>query len=233
MAKRTRRNLSDPRIQRILKTYQQSSPGGPVPYSDRGASRFLRNTLWLLLLVMALAAGYYALNSRHWSFLDGGPKAGPALQTGRATSGGQPAQQPHPATQGGEKHAPAEQATPPASEAAAEKTESPSPKPEPVPRGIQVQVLNGCGAPGVAARVTRYLRKNNIDVVLRDNYKSFNVKETFILDRVDNPERMAKIARALGLPQSRIRLQKDENLQVDATIVIGADFKSLKPFQSK
>ena len=227
MAKRTRRNLSDPRIQRILKAYQQTSSASPAAFSgSNGWRRFLRGSLVAVFFLFLLVAAYYVLNSQGLHLLESGSGVQAMGQSGKVSPGGQPAKpgEPPVASEGQPTAQPKTARTEP---------QAPPPKPEPVPRGIQVQVLNGCGAPGVAAKVTRYLRQMHIDVVIRDNYRHFNVKETFILDRVGNPSRMKKIAQALGIPTSRIRLEKDQLLQVDATIVIGADFKSLNPFKNK
>ncbi|MCB0300284.1 MAG: LytR C-terminal domain-containing protein, partial [Calditrichaeota bacterium] len=103
--------------------------------------------------------------------------------------------------------------------------------PQPVERGIQVEVLNGCGVSGLADRITKFLRKQDIDVVSTGNFDNFDVLTTRILDRSDNHERAEKVAEALGLSKDRILLRKDVNLQLDVTIVLGADYKSLEPLK--
>ena len=59
----------------------------------------------------------------------------------------------------------------------------------------------------------------------------FDVPLTTVLDRVDNRERSLQIINVLGLPEKQLQLQKDSNLQLDATIVLGADYKKLIPFK--
>ncbi|MCB0311741.1 MAG: LytR C-terminal domain-containing protein, partial [Calditrichaeota bacterium] len=105
------------------------------------------------------------------------------------------------------------------------------PVPRTVARRIQVEVLNGCGVDGLAEQITNYLREKNIDVVSRGNYTHFDVPLTTVLDRVDNRERSLQIINVLGLPEKQLQLQKDSNLQLDATIVLGADYKKLIPFK--
>lgn len=100
--------------------------------------------------------------------------------------------------------------------------------PQPMTGRIQVEILNGCGVPGLADRLMMYLRERDIDVVATGNYVNFDVLTTKILDRSDNRERAVKVAELIGLPTAHILLRKNKNLQLDATIVLGKDYKSLK-----
>jgi len=102
-----------------------------------------------------------------------------------------------------------------------------------VPRKTQVEVLNGAGVDKIASRTTEFLRKNNIDVVSIGNYSRFNVRKSFILNRSGNSEKVNEVAKILGIPADQIQLKKDSSLQLDATIVLGADYKKLNPFQKK
>lgn len=103
---------------------------------------------------------------------------------------------------------------------------------EPVQRKIQVEVLNGCGEGGIAATVTKYLRKNNIDVVNIGNHTSFDFKKTKLWQRVDKPEPAQNIADLLGLTNENIDNKIDSSLQLDVTIILGSDYKTLKPFNN-
>lgn len=101
---------------------------------------------------------------------------------------------------------------------------------EPVQRNIQVEVLNACGESGIAATVTKYLRENNIDVVNLGNYTRFDIKKSILWQRVDKTEPSERIAELLGLNTKSIDSKIDPNLQLDVTIILGADYKNLKPF---
>ncbi len=103
---------------------------------------------------------------------------------------------------------------------------------EPVTPKLQVEVLNGCGADGIASKVTKYLRDNKIDVVNIGNYSSFNIKKTVLWERVDKSEPAQKIAQLLGLNTDDITSKIDSNLQLDVTIILGADYKTLTPFRN-
>ncbi len=93
---------------------------------------------------------------------------------------------------------------------------------------IQIEVLNGCGAPGIASDYTRKLRANGFDVVDSGNFDNFDVRQTMIIDRAGNRENAQKIARALGIDESRIIEESSDDFYLDATVVIGADYDQLK-----
>lgn len=95
---------------------------------------------------------------------------------------------------------------------------------------IQVEVLNGCGESGLAADMTDYLRGRGFDVVNSGNYASFDVPETHVLNRVNDPRPAGQVARALGLSASSIIVEPDPGLFVEASVVIGCDFESVAPF---
>ena len=111
--------------------------------------------------------------------------------------------------------------------------------PDPAPLGraagdlgdlIQVDVRNGCGVAGLAARMTDYLRDNGFDVVEAGDYTSFDQASSFVLDRVGNPRAAEAVARAVGLPADRVREDIETDYFLDATLVIGADYAALHPF---
>jgi hypothetical protein len=96
---------------------------------------------------------------------------------------------------------------------------------------IQVEVLNGCGVPDATDNFTSFLRKNNFDVVQIGNYISFDVEKSLVIDRVGNTANAIKIADALGIDRKNIIQQINKNYFLDASIVIGKDFDTLKPNQ--
>ena len=93
---------------------------------------------------------------------------------------------------------------------------------------IQIEVLNGCGVPGIATRFTNALRNNGFDVVDSGNFESFDVRETIVIDRGGNLDHAIRIARALGISEENIIRETSPNFYLDATVVIGSDFEKLK-----
>jgi hypothetical protein len=92
---------------------------------------------------------------------------------------------------------------------------------------IQVEVLNGAGAPGLASRFTNTLRKAGFDVVDTGNFENFQVEESYIISRIDDRENARRIANTLNISPENIIVMASTDFFLDATIVVGADWKSL------
>ena len=55
-------------------------------------------------------------------------------------------------------------------------------------QSIEIEVLNGCGVPYLAAKTTDYLRSKNFDVVFSGNAKNQQYQHTLILQRNEKIE---------------------------------------------
>ena len=100
-----------------------------------------------------------------------------------------------------------------------------------VTKKIRVEVLNGCGVTGVAIQFTDYLRSQGFDVVITENYRSFDVDSSFVIDRVSlKSENALQIARSLGIPDNLVNAILSDDLAVEATIVLGSDYTNLKGY---
>ena len=98
---------------------------------------------------------------------------------------------------------------------------------------VQVGVKNGCGAEGVAAETRRHLVRAGFDVVEVGNYTTFDLDSSMVIDRVGNRTAARRVARAMGIPPGRVRREEGEGYYLDATVVLGADYRSLKPFRKE
>jgi hypothetical protein len=96
---------------------------------------------------------------------------------------------------------------------------------------IQLNLLNGCGDQGVARRMMNYLRSSGFDVVEISNYSRFSVQHSFVIDRVGDSVSAMKTAKALGIVDSLRIVRIDSTLYLRASVVIGQDYHSLRPFQ--
>jgi hypothetical protein len=110
---------------------------------------------------------------------------------------------------------------------AVEKPAVSKPRREAPERIPQIEVLNGCGVPGLAARFTDHLRQAGFDVVKTDNYESHNMEKTLVIDRKENLKFANKVADALGLDRKRVLQEVSAAYLIDATVIIGRDFRSL------
>jgi hypothetical protein len=104
---------------------------------------------------------------------------------------------------------------------------------QPVPveqRVIRVEVLNGCGVAGLAREVTDFLRLKSFDVVNVGNAETFDFPETMVVDRVGNMPAAWRVARVVGV--DNVIQQKDEDLLLDVTLILGRDYEQLLPLQA-
>ena len=99
------------------------------------------------------------------------------------------------------------------------------------PGTIQLDVLNGCGVPGAGTSMTAYLRARGFDVVEYRNYRSFDVRESLVIDSGGNRENAEKVAYALGIRKGNIIQQINQDYYVDVSVLIGRDYPTLKPSQ--
>ncbi len=98
---------------------------------------------------------------------------------------------------------------------------------------IQVEVLNGCGAPGVGKQITNFLRDHGFDVVNVGNYDNFNVNYTYAIDRKSLDKIYAnEVAKSMGIKlETGVAAILNSEKILHVSIVIGHDYKDLVPFK--
>jgi hypothetical protein len=92
--------------------------------------------------------------------------------------------------------------------------------PESGPR-FRVEVLNGSGRHGVAARVAEYLRDRGLDIVYVGNAGSFDHGQTLVIDRLGCSECANTVARILGY--GIVQTEADSLRLVEVTVILGRD----------
>ncbi|MFZ2323148.1 MAG: LytR C-terminal domain-containing protein [Ignavibacteriaceae bacterium] len=97
-------------------------------------------------------------------------------------------------------------------------------KPKNVQQLIQVEVLNGCGVGGIGDKFTDVIRSKGFDVVKTGNFMSFDIDQTFIIDRVGKVKTAFRVADSLGIDKKNIINQTNKQYFLDLTIVVGKDF---------
>ena len=94
-------------------------------------------------------------------------------------------------------------------------------------KNIKVEVLNGCGLKGIAARTAQFLRENHIDVVRSDNADHHDYPNTVIISRNENVESLRAVSKSFGVTmddKTHIVIDDpDESLGVDVTVILGKD----------
>jgi len=91
--------------------------------------------------------------------------------------------------------------------------------------GFRVEVLNGTGRPGLAAETARALRSRGIDVLRVGNADRFDYTRSVLVVRRRGPD-IDTFARLIGCREVVEQLRPDD--LVDATLVLGADYRDLK-----
>ena len=96
---------------------------------------------------------------------------------------------------------------------------------------IQVEILNGCGIPKLARMYTEYLRSEGFDVIDSKNADNFEYVTTKILHHRGGIERAYDLADIMMFDKNRIIENKNENLFIDLTLILGEDYKDLPSYR--
>jgi hypothetical protein len=96
---------------------------------------------------------------------------------------------------------------------------------------LRMQVLNGCGAPGVADRFAKYLLDAGkpdfaIDVIDERNFDSFKQEKTTLIARRAGSPIAERLAMKLGLSPEQVTYKEleDNFLDIDYSLVVGSDY---------
>ena len=95
-------------------------------------------------------------------------------------------------------------------------------------QNIEVEVLNGCGVPFLAAKTTDFLRSKHFDVVFSGDAKNQLYQHTMILQRNEKIESLKKITDSFGIElddSDHVIIVPDESLCLDVTVILGADYR--------
>ena len=99
---------------------------------------------------------------------------------------------------------------------------------------IKVEVLNGCGEKGIAAKIADFLRTEHIDVIRWENADNFDYERTTLIQRSDDLFNLKTVAKALNFDINdgdRVIIQPSSTSDVDLTLILGMDYRSVKPIK--
>ena len=102
---------------------------------------------------------------------------------------------------------------------------------EPPNHTVRLQVLNGCGEPRLAAKVSDQLahfrdEELGIAIVDTDNFNSLNIDSSFVISREKDLDAARLLAEKLGLSTETVVYRPLDNnyRNVSVTLVLGADY---------
>jgi len=98
---------------------------------------------------------------------------------------------------------------------------------------VDVQVLNGVGESGLAARLQAYLQQEDIAVSMIGNAPVGTFPETRIFVHRNAIEAARKMAARLNLSSGRVQPGPSVESETDITIVIGQDYPSLPAYNRR
>lgn len=96
---------------------------------------------------------------------------------------------------------------------------------------IEVEVLNGCGNPGLANKFTDYLRNHGYDVIRFTNAQRYDYPRTLVVNRGTDFTRANLVAHTLGVESNAVENMPDPSLQLDVTIILGQDYSTLTSYR--
>lgn len=99
----------------------------------------------------------------------------------------------------------------------------------PIP-ALQIEVLNGCGEPGLAQGAAERLQGRGHDVVRVGDSPTTGLQRTVILDRRGRDRLSRELARQIG--PCPVLLERVGMAEVDLTLILGEDWKQLRLFSS-
>lgn len=108
------------------------------------------------------------------------------------------------------------------------------------PELIRLQLLNGCGIAGAAEEMAKVLSETSspaiFDIIDKANAEVYNFEKTMVIDRVGDRRQIGGFSNAALLVRDLLKVQPDrlliqrltDNLlEIDVTIIIGADYKDI------
>ena len=93
---------------------------------------------------------------------------------------------------------------------------------------IRIAIFNGCGAPQLAARLTKKARGLGLDVIHEGNADSFGYSYSMTIDRVGDLGKARRVADILGIPHYIQQISKDEFKIEEVSVIVGRDYEKLK-----
>ncbi len=99
-----------------------------------------------------------------------------------------------------------------------------------VTKPIVIEVLNGCGVPGIAQQFTNYLRQEGFDVIYTGNADRSDYSSTILIARTGDNQ-IAGVNEVMQLERDRLLARIDSMVQADVSLIIGKDYNRLPVYR--
>ena len=99
---------------------------------------------------------------------------------------------------------------------------------------IKIEILNGCGEKGIAAKISDFLRTEHIDVIRSENADNFDYEKTILIQRSYDFSNLKTVARILDFDihnEEQVMTQPSLTADMDLTLILGKDYRSVKPIK--
>lgn len=106
--------------------------------------------------------------------------------------------------------------------------------------GIRLQILNGCGINGAAARIAKVIpgmieQPLEISIIDMSDFSSYHIKKSFLISREKETKATKILAEQLGLGDDNILYEplEDNYKSITSTLILGEDFETILERNSK
>lgn len=90
---------------------------------------------------------------------------------------------------------------------------------------VRVEILNGSGVEGLAARVAKMLESEGFEIVRIGNVDGMEYSSTHVYDRKGKEENAQKVAKVIDIKNYEVDI--DDKVNADVTIILGKDKSNL------
>ncbi len=101
----------------------------------------------------------------------------------------------------------------------------------PIYQDITIEVLNGCGIPGMAGRYTNFLREKGFDVIYYGNADEMNHLETFVIAGDTTAKKLTPLLTTMNINRSRIKYLEGMDSFTTFKIILGKDCDDITVYQ--
>lgn len=100
---------------------------------------------------------------------------------------------------------------------------------------LSLEIQNGCGVSGIAKRVETILAGKPYQVIGTGNADHWNYEHTTLIDlKGSNKGAIERLRKDIGIERDYVfQVKESNNDQVDARLIIGKDYQSLKIFKTQ